>query len=106
MKIAFDATGILGPGSKNRGIGNYSTGQFAAMVEQDEENEYFFFNLFEEEFSFKESITEGKNLKEFSLYSGKDYFLLKDLGNDVVRKIIHKFIKENRIDVFYFTSPF
>lgn len=106
MRIAFDAIGILGPGSKNRGIGNYATGQFAAMVEQDTNNEYVFFNLFEEEFSFKRSIAEGKNLEEFTLYSGKDNFLLKDSDHDITGKIIRKFLQENSIDVFYLTSPF
>lgn len=106
MRIAFDAIGILGPSSKNRGIGNYSTGQFAAMVEQDTNNEYFFFNLFEENFSFKRSIGGGENLEEFTLYSGKDNFLLKDLDNDIIGKIVRKFLRENNIDIFYFTSPF
>ena len=47
MRIAFDATAILGPMSKNRGIGNYSLSQFATMIELDKENTYYFFNMFE-----------------------------------------------------------
>ena len=32
MNIAFDAAAILGPMSKNRGIGNYAYSQFVTMM--------------------------------------------------------------------------
>ena len=106
MRIAFDATGILGPMSRNRGIGNYSKGQFSAMIECDKNNEYFFFNLFDHGFSLKENDKEVKNLEEFKLYSGINYFLLDDNCADVTRKIVQKFLKEKKIDVFCITSLF
>lgn len=106
MRIAFDATGILGPMSRNRGIGNYSKGQFSAMIECDKNNEYFFFNLFDCGFSLKENNKEVKNLEEFKLYSGINNFLLGDNCADVTRKIVQKFLKEKKIDVFYITSLF
>lgn len=33
MNIGFDSVGILGPASKNRGIGNYTKSQFLKMAE-------------------------------------------------------------------------
>ena len=39
MRIAFDATAILGPMRKKRGIGNYSMGQFTTMIKNDKKNE-------------------------------------------------------------------
>lgn len=106
MRIAFDATAILDPMSKNRGIGNYSTRQFATMIETDLKNEYFFFNLFDNDFSLKELLDAG-NVTECSFYTGKHQFLLKDKRyKRVIGDIVKKFVEENRIDVFYITSPF
>lgn len=106
MRIAFDATAILGPMSKNRGIGNYSLGQFSAMLQKDKENDYFFFNLFEEEYSLKEHVAESVSLTEVKMYSGQDHFLLRDPYKNTIKKIIRKFLTENKIDLFYITSPF
>ena len=106
MRIAFDATGILGPMSRNRGIGNYSMGQFSTMIQCDKENEYFFFNLFDCDFSLKEGSKEIDNLEEFKLYTGKNNFMLGDDCADAIRKIVRKFLKEKQIDVFCITSPF
>lgn len=106
MRIAFDATAILGPMSKNRGIGNYSMGQFIKMLEMDQENEYFFLNLFEEDFCLKEHLEKKANLVETYFYSGKNRFLMEDQFAETTKKIYQKFIKENQIDVFYITSPF
>lgn len=106
MRIAFDATGILGRMSRNRGIGNYSMGQFSTMIERDKENEYFFFNLFDFDFSLKENLKRTEHLEEFQLYAGKNNFLLDDDCVDIIRKIIRKFLKEKQIDVFCVTSPF
>ena len=47
MNIAFDATAILGPMSKNRGIGNYALSQFVNMIDMDKDNNYFLINFFE-----------------------------------------------------------
>lgn len=51
MNIGFDSVGILGPASKNRGIGNYTKSQFLKMAEIDKENQYFFLNTYEADFS-------------------------------------------------------
>ena len=106
MNIAFDATAILGPMSKNRGIGNYALSQFKTMMELDKINHYYFLNFFEE-FTFKMGGFENKNLKEFYFDCGIDRFLAcnKDY-EEIIGDIIQKFIKENEIDVFYITSPF
>lgn len=106
MRIAFDATGILGPMSRNRGIGNYSMGQFSEMIKRDRDNEYFFFNLFDVDFSLKETVAESGNLEEFKLYMGENNFLFRMENEEIIRKIIQKFLRKNKIEVFCFTSPF
>lgn len=106
MRIAFDAAAILGLGSKNRGIGNYSKGQFLAMIEQDKENEYFFFNLYEEDYRLSDELKEKSQLQEFSFYVGENQTLLKKEYQDIIGGIVKRFLEENAIDVFYITSPF
>lgn len=106
MNIAFDSTAILGPMSKNRGIGNYALSQFITMINLDKENNYFFINLFED-FKLSEFISECDNFEESYLYCGRDNFLLKEPNyENVIGDIIKNYIKKNNIDVFYITSPF
>jgi len=101
MNIAFDATAILGPMSKNRGIGNYALNQFEAIIQEDTENNYFFFNCLEI-FSLK-----SDNVSETYFYMGKDNIILKDNEYKVLLgELVKKYIKKNQIDVFYITSPF
>lgn len=105
MNIAFDATALLSPSSKNRGIGNYTYDQFINMIRMDKNNQYFFFNLFEE-FSMAKQAGTG-NVADFYLFSGQEYELIsKKTYQGVVGDIIRKFLRENQIDVFYMTSPF
>ena len=107
MRIAFDAAAMLGPMSKNRGIGNYSSNLFSTMLNLDANNEYYFLNLFEKDFEFNKSFSCNNTLTEINLYSGKNHFLSKNQKyRNVISDIIKKFIKENKIDVFYITSPF
>ena len=101
MNIAFDATAILGPMSKNRGIGNYALSQFRTMISQDRTNQYFLFNIFE-----PFSLGEYSNLKEEYFDCGKDFGLAKVENSTVLSGLIRKFIQRNKIDVFYITSPF
>jgi len=106
MNIAFDSTAILGPMSKNRGIGNYALSQFTTMIEIDKENNYFFLNLFEN-FKLSNCIENCNNFKETYLFCGKENYLLNDSDYiEVIGDIIKNYIKENNIDVFYITSPF
>ncbi len=105
MNIAFDATAILGPMSKNRGIGNYSLSQFTKMIEMGKDNNYFLINFFENTKLF--DIGTSDNIYEFYFDCGKDGFLLNHIEyKEVIGDVIKKFIKENQIDVFYITSPF
>ena len=101
MNIAFDATAILGPMSKNRGIGNYGLAQFREMIRQDKCNHYFFFNIFE-----PFSIGDFPNLTEEYFNCGKDKALLNVQNNKVMEALIQQFLHKNKIDVFYITSPF
>lgn len=106
MNIAFDAAAILGPMSKNRGIGNYALNQFKAMINNDKKNNYFFLNFYED-FKLSDHIKSVSNFEEFYFYCGKDNFLL--VGNDyqeIIGDIIKKFIIEHDIHVYYITSPF
>lgn len=48
MNIAFDDIALLGPLSKNRGIGNYAFGLFKTLIKSDKENHYYMFNIMEE----------------------------------------------------------
>ncbi|MHB1393077.1 MAG: glycosyltransferase [Clostridia bacterium] len=106
MNIAFDSTAILGPMSKNRGIGNYALSQFTTMINMDKDNNYFFLNLFEE-FKLRYYLDKANNFKETYFYCGKDNFLLTNHDyKGVIGDIIKNYIKENNIDVFYITSPF
>ncbi len=105
MNIAFDAVAILGPMSKDRGIGNYAYSQFRAMIEQDGQNTYYFLNLFEA-FSMEGAVSKG-NVVDIYFYTGKNHELISDEAyQDIYGDIIKKFIRENQIDVFYITSPF
>lgn len=105
MNIAFDATAILGPKSKNRGIGNYAYSQFKNMIEMDQKNHYYFFNMMEP-FSMEEKVVT-KNVKDFYLFTGRDYDLIANKEYEkVYGDIVQRFICENKIDVFYITSPF
>ena len=106
MNIAFDATAILGPMSKNRGIGNYALSQFTTMINLDKDNNYFFINFFEE-FTLSDYIEDCSNFKEFYFYCGKENFLIREKQyEDVIGDIIKNFIDDYKIDIFYITSPF
>ena len=107
MNIAIDATAILGEGSKNRGIGNYGLAQMRALLQIDRENQYFFLNYFEEEFTLETDGRSFDNLHEIFLWVGKDCFLSIDPAYQAVfGDLIRNFIRDNQIDVFYVTSPF
>lgn len=107
MRVAFDATAILGPMSKNRGIGNYSFSQFTTMISIDENNQYFFFNMFDDEFSLNNSFNKSIHVRECKLFSGPDQLIMKEKQyNKIVGEIIKKFLRINKIDVFIITSPF
>ena len=101
MNIAFDAAAILGPMSKNRGIGNYALSQFREMISRDKDNQYFFFNIFE-----PFSIGEFPNLQESYFYCGRELDLLSIADGKLYGTLVRKFIHKNKINVFYITSPF
>ena len=107
MRIAFDATAILGPMSKNRGIGNYSLSQFTTMIQLDRENTYYFFNMFETDYKLANALEDASYLNELALSAGPEGILLQNKEfEDIVGEIIRKYIRENEIDVFCITSPF
>ncbi len=106
MNIAFDATAILGPMSKNRGIGNYSLSLFKNMIDRDPDNRYFLLNFFGDD-TMKDSLRHPERLREDSFFTGADHFLTKDKAyQDLIGGIIKKYIAQNEIDVFVITSPF
>ncbi len=106
MNIAFDGIAILGAMSKNRGIGNYALNQFREILRQDQENRYFFFNVLEETDVFVEEIQLGL-LQEDDFFCVKDEFSLAIPDFQIVYgALIKEYIRKNRIDVFYITSPF
>ncbi len=107
MNIAFDAVAILGPMSRNRGIGNYALSQFTGMVNLDSNNHYFFLNMIDGDFSLESSITNKSGFTEDFIDTGKNNVLLRnDAYSEVIGNIIKRYIRENNIDIFYITSPF
>ncbi|MDE6091573.1 MAG: hypothetical protein K2G14_00575, partial [Ruminococcus sp.] len=107
MNIAFDAVAILGPMSRNRGIGNYALSQFTGMVNRDINNHYFFLNMIDGDFSLESSITNKSGFTEDFIDTGKNNVLLRnDAYSEVIGNIIKRYIRENNIDIFYITSPF
>lgn len=106
MNIAFDSYAILGYMSRNRGIGNYTLSQFTAMINNDNDNKYFFLNLIDRDFKLSPMI-ENNNFTEDFVYTGKNNFLLQNESySEVIGNIIKHYIHENNIDIFYITSPF
>ncbi len=106
MNILFDAAAILGPYSKNRGIGNYAKDQFKTLISVDKQNNYYCINFFED-VSITEYIGEHDNLKEVYFFAGDQLELIEKVQyKEVLSSIIKKFIFENDIDIFYVTSPF
>ena len=107
MNIAFDATAILGPMSKNRGIGNYALSQFTGMINQDKNNHYFFMNMIEKDYCLGDLITNKDHFTEDFIDTGKDHVLLRNPAYEkVIWNVIKRYLRENDIDIFYITSPF
>ena len=106
MNIAFDGIALLGPMSKNRGIGNYALSQLRTILRKDRKNKYFFFNVLEETDIFAEEIQDG-------LISQYNFPMVVDRKRtfsegfyDVYRSLLINFLADNKIDIFYITSPF
>ena len=106
MNIAFDAYAILGPMSRNRGIGNYALSQFAGMVERDSSNSYFFLNMVDKDFRLSEHISGGSLTEDFLDTGAKNALLRSEVYASAVGAAIRRYIAENKIDIFYITSPF
>jgi len=106
MNIAIDVLAILGPDSKNRGIGNYATNQLKALFQLDKTNRYFLMNFYENT-SLKDMLGYSDNVSEHYFYLGPDNFLSRDKNfRHVFGELIKKFVEENNIDIYYLTSPF
>ncbi|MGG4344457.1 glycosyltransferase [Paenibacillus lautus] len=106
MNIAVDVLAILGPDSKNRGIGNYNVSQYKKIFQIDKSNNYFLLNFYEQTY-LKEILNYSNNVKEFFFYTGENNFLIQEnTYRKLVGDIVKKFIMDNQIDVFYITSPF
>ena len=107
MRIAFDATAILGPMSKNRGIGNYVLSQFLHMIRQDPDNQYFFLNWIDKDFHLSDQLPGVINLTEDFIDTGSQNVLLREKAcEEVMGAILQQYLQERQIDVFYITSPF
>lgn len=116
MNIAIDVQPLVSPGSKNRGIGNYTKSQLQLLLEKDKVNKYFLFNIYTEESIFTElgiDPADYPNVEEFKLYTGNNQYIIQKLSNGMIKEyddllgsIITKFIKDFKIDIFYLTSPF
>lgn len=107
MNIAFDAYAILGPMSKNRGIGNYALSQFVTMINRDSDNKYFFLNMVDEEFVLHDFVSGIYEFQEDFVYTGKENVLLRlPVCSEMIGKLIKDYINKNAIDIFYITSPF
>lgn len=106
MNIAFDAVALLGPMSKNRGIGNYAQSLLKTLLQVDTKNHYFFFNAVEKTDIFRDELQAGL-LQEYNFPMLTNRERLFSAGFlDIYRSVLERFLKENEIDVFYITSPF
>ncbi|MFZ2538004.1 MAG: glycosyltransferase family 1 protein, partial [Oscillospiraceae bacterium] len=116
MNIAIDVQPLVSPCSKNRGIGNYNVDQLKLLVQKDTKNKYIFFNIYNNESIFDIlEIDQSKfcNIVDVHIYTGNTNYIIQKSSNglkkeydDVLGKIIKKFLSDNSIDLFYFTSPF
>lgn len=105
MNIGFDAQAILGLGSKNRGIGNYSTSLFNTLINLDKDNNYFCLNVFDEKIT-DNYIKKTDNFNEVNYYTGPNLKYVTKEFEPYYSSIVSDFIIKNNIDVFYITSPF
>lgn len=106
MNIALDSIAILGPMSKNRGIGNYADSQFRTLITCDSQNHYFFFNVFDDQNVFQNEEKDGKITEDdFLCVKGRE-FLNVPWFTECYGKLVKNYIHKNKIDVFYITSPF
>lgn len=106
MNIAFDSIAQLGPMSKNRGIGNYADAQFRTLINLDRDNHYFFFNIFDETDVFGREELEGLITENDFLCMRNGQFIEAENYQQLYGELVKNYIKKNRIDVFYITSPF
>lgn len=106
MRIAFDSIALLGAMSKNRGIGNYALDLFSTILAQDQNNEYFLFNVLEDTDYFQEEVAQGKLKREdfCCIHKGR-FFPLRDMQT-IYGELVRAYIHKNKIDVFIITSPF
>jgi glycosyltransferase involved in cell wall biosynthesis len=106
MNIAFDATAILGPMSKHRGIGNYGINLFKTLISSNKDIRFFCFNVFPEKIT-DNYIAASDNFYEKNIYVGEKLIIANnDKYEDLFGSIISQFIFENKIDIFIITSPF
>lgn len=109
MNIAFDGIAIFGPGSQNRGIGNYTISQLSEMVRQDPKNKYYIFNMMEHTKSLEDYLGReaAEKITLIDCYCGKDHFMTRNPDYaDLIGEMISSFIDEYSIDLFYITTPF
>lgn len=106
MRIAFDSIALLGAMSKNRGIGNYALDLFSTILEEDNTNEYFFFNVLEDTNYFQEEVAQGKLKRDDFFCTHKErFFPLRDMQT-IYGELIRAYIRKHKIDLFMITSPF
>lgn len=104
MRIAFDATAILGPMSKNRGIGNYVLSQFLHMIRQDPDNQYFFLNWIDKDFHLSDQLPGVINLTEDFIDTGSQNVLLREKAcEEVMGAICSSICRNGRL--MFFISP-
>lgn len=106
MNIAFDCEAVMGPGSRNRGIGNYTVNQIRSLVRLDRENRYFFFNVFGSCDYFTEEVEAGLLTEVDYSCVANGRFLYGGERRGVLGELVRRFLRENSIDLFYVTSPF
>lgn len=105
-RIAFDATALLGPMSKGRGIACAIQELIYALLTSHPNQNFYVFNTWER-VDWNDYFPGCKNLKETYLYSGKDGFLMTNPDyKDVYGNLVQAFLKEQQIDAFFITSPF
>lgn len=116
MRIAYDTQSIFSGISRHRGIGNYTLSHLAGIIEASPEDAHVLFNIYSASSAIEELWPNGDapaQVSEVMLYIGESDYLIRRLDEDgvqvfepMLKAIVRRFLTENEIELFYFTSPF
>lgn len=110
MNIAVDVMPLVNGSYAKRGVGFLTKQMLLHMFQNDKTNRYFLFNIYSDrrnpEIDLMDMFGHPANVSEQYFCMGKDFWTLRNHDYDVIMgKVIRRFIRENKIDVFIHFSP-